>query len=191
MIENSILDDPPPPRSKVSKRPNSSPLFQRHTKYSCGSRSVDSSSRGSASSSEVATGAQPYSPAPPCSVPLCYLPEHSEHLVVAVSLLDSISVDIDSSLSHLFSSHALVPVGLAVGDFSVSGPPAVPTIPCSQEVSSVSPGFWEQPPPTAPSPMSSAMLIDHSYSSDSLLSDFSPLCSPPPGESTHFLHTSS
>ena len=84
------------------------------------------------------------------------LPELSESLAVAAPSLNSFSKGIGSSPSQLPASQVLVSVGLAARDASVSAPPAVPTTPCSQGVSSVSPGFWERPPPTASSPLSSA-----------------------------------
>ena len=40
LMESSHLEDYPPPRSEASKRPHSTPLFQRHTKRSGGCRSL-------------------------------------------------------------------------------------------------------------------------------------------------------
>ena len=51
-------------------------------------------------------------PPPPSS-----LPEPSESLAVATPSLDSISKDIDCSPFHLLVSQALVPVGVAAGDY--------------------------------------------------------------------------
>ena len=126
LMEGSISDDYPPPRSEISKCPNSSPLSQGHTKRSGGSRSVASSSRASASFSQVSTGAgaHPCSSAPPClfSPPFPF-PKHSLSLAVAALPLNSISNGIDRSPSHLPAPQALGAVGLVAGDASVSAPP--------------------------------------------------------------------
>ena len=192
LMEGSLLEDHSPPRSEVSKRPNSSPLSQRHTKRGGGSRPGAPRSRASASSSQVVAGAgtQPRSPVPSISVsPSPPLPERS-HSSAAADSLDSAPKGIHRS-SPPPASQALDAVGPAVGDASVSAPSVVPTVPCSQGAPSDPPGFWERPPPTAPSPQSSDMLVDHSYSSDSLSSGYSLLGSPPPGGSAPSLHPSS
>ena len=133
--------------------------------------------------------AQPYFPAPPCSAsPLSPLPVPSESLAVAVPSLNFISMGVNSSPSHLPASQALVIEGQAAGDASVSASPVIPTSPCSQGASSVSLSFWERPAPAAPSPLSSAILLDLFYSSGSLSSDLSPLRSLPSGGLTPYLH---
>ena len=110
-----------------------------------------------------------------------------------LSLLFSLPVaapSLDSIPTHLPASEALCAVDTAAGDALVSVPPTVPAIPCFQGVPSVSSGFWELPPANELSPLSSDMLVDLSYLSASLSSDFSPLRSPPPGGSTPSLYTS-
>ena len=147
-----------------------------------GSRPVASSSRTSVSSSQVVAGAgaQPCSPASPFSVsPSPTLPECSKSSIVAAPL-DSISGSINQSHSPLPVPQALVAVGPAVGNTLVSAPSAVPTVPSSQGSPSLSPGFWEQPPPTAHTPQSSTMLVDISYSPGSLSSGYSLPGSLPP-----------
>ena len=106
LMEGSLLVDRSPPRSEVSKRPHSSQLSQRHNKRSGGSRPVASSSRASASFSQVfaETGAQPCFPAPPISVsPSPPLPERSESSAVATPSLHSIPKDIIRSTSPLLA----------------------------------------------------------------------------------------
>ena len=56
LMEGSLLEGCPPPRSEVSKHPHSSPFCQLHTKRIGQSRSIASSSRASNSSSQVVTG---------------------------------------------------------------------------------------------------------------------------------------
>ena len=107
------MNDHRPPCSEVSKRPNSSPLSQRHTKRGVGSPSVASGSQASSSSSQAATGAEthPYTLAPSCSAfPPSPLPETSESLAFAASSLYSISKGVDSSPSYIPASQTLVPV---------------------------------------------------------------------------------
>ena len=126
------------------------------------------------------------SPAPPSNVSLTPpLPERSGSLGVADPSLDSIPKGINRSPFHLPASQTLCAVGSAAGDALVSVHSTVSTVPCCHGFASVSPGFWERPPPTAPSPRSSDRLVDLSYSSDSLSSGYSPHRSGPS------LHTSS